>query len=105
MASNPAQLQVLHFAVAHDALDLYIVGAGLPLDDGSAQAQVLSYSFPSTVFALEAGSYDVYATARGEATVIAGPLQVDLALGDAAEIIIFDTVDPATAELRLTPAP
>lgn len=100
-----AQLQVQHLAVAHDTLDIYVVGAGLPLDDESAQAQVLSYPFPSTVISLAAGSYDVYATVRGETTVIAGPLQVDLALGDVVEIIIFDTVDPSTAELRVTPAP
>lgn len=100
-----AQLQAQHFAVAHESLDLYVVGAGLPLDDESAQAQVLVYPFPSSVFSLEAGSYDVYATVRAETTVVAGPLQVDLVLGDTIEVIIFDTVDPTTAELRLTPDP
>lgn len=103
--STAAQLQVQHFAVAHESLDVYVVGAGLPLDDESAQAQVLTYPFPSSVFSLEAGSYDIYATVRGETDVVAGPLQVDLALGDVVEAIIYDTVDPATAELRVVPAP
>lgn len=100
-----AQLQVHHLAVAHETLDLYIVDAGMPLDDESAQAQVLIYPFPSSVATLAAGSYDVYLTVRGETTLIDGPLQVDVVLGDVVEIIIFDTVDPATAEMRVTPAP
>lgn len=100
-----AQVQVQHLAVAHATLDLYIVDAGMPLDDESARAQVLTYPFSSSVISLEAGSYDVYATVRAETTLIDGPLQIDLALGDVVEIIIFDTVDPATAEMRITPAP
>lgn len=103
--TTAARLQVQHFAVAHDSLDLYITGAGLPLDDESAQAQTLLYSFPSSVFSLEAGSYDVYATVNGETTVVAGPLRLDLELGDVVELVIFDTVDPATAELRQIPQP
>lgn len=100
-----AQLQVIPLAVAHDLLDLYVVEAGKPIDDASAQRQVIQYPFPSAVFSLEAGSYDVYTTVQGESTIVAGPLQVDVALGDAVEVIVFDTVDPATAELRITPAP
>ena len=103
--STVAQLQAHHLAVAHESLDLYIVDAGMPLDDESAQAQVLIYPLSSSVISLAAGSYDVYATVRGEATLIDGPLQIDVALGDVVEIIIFDTVDPATAEMRVTPAP
>lgn len=103
--STVAQLQVIHLAVAHETLDFYVVDAGMPLGDESSQAQVLTYSFPSSVISLEAGSYDVYATVRGETTIVDGPLQIDVALGDVVEIIIFDTVDPTSAELRVTPAP
>lgn len=100
-----AQLQVVPLAVAHDLLDLYVVDAGKPIDDESAQRLVIQYPFPSAVISLEAGSYDVYATVQGETTVVAGPLQLDVALGDVVEVIVLDTVDPATAELRITPAP
>lgn len=103
--STIAQLQVVQLAVAHDALDFYVVDAGLPIDDESAQVQLLVYPFASSIFSLEAGSYDLYATVRGETDVVAGPLQLDVALGDVTEVIIFDTVDPATAEMRVTPPP
>ena len=103
--TTAAQLQAFHLAVAHETLDFYIVDAGMPLDDESSQVQALLYPSSTSVIQLEAGSYDLYATVSDEETIIDGPLRVDVALGDVVEIIIFDTVDPATAEMRITPAP
>jgi hypothetical protein len=54
---------------------------------------------------LEAGSYDLYATPAASKTPIAGPSRLELADGDVVEVILLDTVDPATPEFFIVPAP
>ena len=41
----------------------------------------------------------------GEKTVIAGPYRLDVALGDVVDFIVYDNVDPATADIVLIPNP
>jgi hypothetical protein len=53
---------------------------------------------------LAAGSFDLYLTVTGEKTIVAGPVQVDLVLGDVVTAIVYDTVDTATADIVLFPA-
>ena len=52
---------------------------------------------------LPEGSYDVYLTVTDEKTVVFGPLQVDLVLGDVVTAIVYDTVNPATADITIIP--
>lgn len=103
--STSARIQFLHTAFNHGFLDLYLVEPGVAIDEDVLPAQVLTYGLLSSVVAVEAGTYDFYVTTREEKTIVAGPLQLDVVLGDVIEAIILDTVDPATAELRVIPAP
>ncbi|MDX1506661.1 MAG: DUF4397 domain-containing protein [Woeseiaceae bacterium] len=90
----------------HQSLDLYVVDAGEPLTDETPLFTTLIYTLASPVLNFTAGSYDIYVTAEDDrSTIVAGPVQMDLALGEFQEIVIFDTVDPATAEIRLLPTP
>lgn len=103
--STSARVQLIHTAFNHEQLDLYVVEPGTPIDDDASIAQILSYGFLSSVVALEAGTREFYVTTRGEKTIVAGPFELTVALGDVIELLILDTVDPATAEIRIIPAP
>ena len=100
--STIAKIRPFHAALNNNALDFYVVDAGVPIDD---EFPVLSmfYSLPSLSLAFDAGSYDLYTTVAGEKTIVAGPLQIDVVLGDIVEVIIVDTVDPATADFLVLP--
>lgn len=99
-----AKLRVYHAALNHGELDLYIVDPGTAIDDVDRTAQII-YSLQFGPIALDAGSYDIYLTVADEKTIVGGPFALDLALGDSLGAVIFDTVDPATAEFRVVPPP
>lgn len=99
-----AKLRIYHAALNHDELDLYIVNAGETIDEATRSARLI-YSLQSGSLVLDAGNYDVYLTVVDEKTIVDGPITVDVQLGDNVEAVIFDTVDPATAEFRIVPAP
>ncbi|MFQ5609632.1 MAG: hypothetical protein ACE5F8_05105, partial [Woeseiaceae bacterium] len=101
-----AKVRFFPAANNHDILDLFIVDAGEALDEDTPLFVQLIYTLQSPNLSLEAGSFDIYLTAAGDRnTIVAGPVRLDIALGDFQEIIVFDTVDPATAEVRLIPTP
>ena len=101
--STFAKIRPYHAALQNPTLDFYVVDAGVPIDDEFPVLRNMTYSLPSPSLAFDAGSYDLYATIVGEKTIVAGPLQVDVVLGDIVEIIIIDTVDPATADYLILP--
>ncbi|NNC76861.1 MAG: DUF4397 domain-containing protein [Woeseiaceae bacterium] len=103
--STSARLQFVHAAFNHDLLDLYIVTPGTPIDDDVSPSQNLAFGFRSGTILLDAGTREFYVTTRGEKTIVAGPFELTVALGDVVEAIVLDTVDPATAEIRVIPAP
>ena len=39
----------------------------------------------------------------GEKTILAGPLQIDVVLGDVVEIIFIDNTDPAVVDFLILP--
>ena len=99
-----AKVRFFPAANNHDVLDLFIVDAGVPLDDDTPLFVKLIYTLQSPNLSLDTGSYDIYLTADDDRnTIVAGPVQLDIALGEFQEIFVFDTVDPATAEIRLIP--
>jgi hypothetical protein len=100
--STFAKLQPYHAALQNDRLDFYVVDAGVPIDDVLPRVR-LTYSLSSATLALDAGSYDIYATVAGDKTIVAGPAQIDVVLGDVVELVIVDTVDPATADFLILP--
>jgi hypothetical protein len=101
--STFAKIRPFHAALQNVILDFYVVDAGVPIDDEFPLLTNMIYSLPSPTLAFDTGSYDLYATVPGEKTIVAGPVQVDVVLGDVVEIIIIDTVDPATADFLILP--
>ncbi|MDJ0938899.1 MAG: DUF4397 domain-containing protein [Woeseiaceae bacterium] len=101
--STEARVEVYHAADNHPAVDIYLVPRGdtFTIDDRIVNG--LDFAF-RTVLRRDAGSFDIYLTPEDEDTIIAGPLELDAVLGDVFEVFVFDTVDPATAELRVLPS-
>ena len=102
--ANIAKLRIFHAALNHDQLDVYVVDADTSITDVGPSART-TYSLILGDIVLDAGSYDVYTTEVDEKTVVSGPTRIDVQLGDDVEAIIFDTTDPATADLRIIPPP
>ena len=96
---------VQHTATNHPFIDFYIVEAGTDIAD----VFPTFFSIPSTGGAVNAnidvGDLEMYVTEVGEKTIITGPVALTTALGDVLEYIIYDNVDPATADLVFIPAP
>lgn len=86
-----------------DFLDIYAVAAGATIDEATPFRTALTTGLPSAPGVLTAGSYDIYVTALGETAILAGPVRIDVALGDVVDMAIFDTVDPAVLDIVLLP--
>jgi hypothetical protein len=98
------KLSLFHAASNHGNLNIYVVDADQPITELLPRFAV-EYSGQPGGVALEAGSYDLYATPATSKMPIAGPTRLELADGDVVEIILLDTVDPASAEFSIVPAP
>ncbi len=103
--STAAKISPFPASMNHLTMDFYVVDAGTPIDEESPRLNSIPFAQLAPSLRLEAGSYDLYLTTPREKTIIAGPERLDLVLGDVAEVIFFDTVDPATAAIRILPNP
>jgi len=100
--STIAKLRPFHAALQNNSLDFYVVAAGVPIDAENPSLR-LTYSLNSPTLAIAAGSFDMYVTVVDEKTIVGGPLQIDVVLGDVVEVIVVDTVDPAVADFLILP--
>lgn len=89
----------------YGVLNIYVVDQGESIDGAIPFRQVVSSAFSSEPNSIAAGNYDIYVTAFGETEILAGPVNVNVALRDFVDIMIFDTADPATLDLRILSAP
>ncbi|MEE8427817.1 MAG: DUF4397 domain-containing protein [Woeseiaceae bacterium] len=98
------KFRLFHAAANQDLIDVYVVDAGTTIDEVLPRLVQLNFGFPSFTVVLDAGSFDVYLTPTGDKTILlAGPVRIDPVLGDVIDAIALDTVDPATAEIRIIP--
>jgi hypothetical protein len=91
-------LKVLQGSENHATLDMYIKTAGTDITE--VQPSIVgqpSRAMGSEIF-LAPGSYEITATVQNEKTVVAGPFPLEVAGDSLKEILIVDTVDPATAD-------
>ena len=100
-----ARLSVAHMAANQPVVDVYVVAAGVSIDERLPVVPSLRTQSTPVVFPLPAGDYDVYVTEEDEKTIFLGPEPLSLALGDVVEAIIYDTVDPNVPEWFIVPAP
>jgi hypothetical protein len=98
--STSARIRIFHAALNHDRLDAYVLDRGeLLTEDASPILLNAAYGIPAPIVNIPAGDVDIYLTAAGEKVAIAGPFAFDATLGSSIELLLVDTVDPATAEL------
>ena len=104
--SNAFKLRSFPAALNHLFYDAYLTDRDVPLADDDAPVLLnVAYGFVAPTITLGAGEFDLYITAQNEKTVIAGPYPIDAVLGELVELLIVDTVDPATAEIVDITAP
>ncbi len=104
--SNAFRLRSYPAAFNHQVYDVYLTDRDVPLaEDDTAVLFNVGYGFVAPTITLGAGEFDLYIAVPGEKTVIAGPYPIDAVLGELAELLIVDTVDPATAEIVDITAP
>jgi hypothetical protein len=101
-----AKLRVAQTSLDNDTLNVYLLTAGETITDESVPL-LNSLTTPGLSGTLNtlAGSYDIFLTAPDDQTPIAGPFRLDPANGDAIDLFILDTADPAVPELLVLPAP
>ena len=100
-----ARLSLINTAANHSAVDAYVVPADETIDEAFPLLPGLAVGNSPATLPIFAGSYDIYVTVLGEKTIILGPVRIDLANSDIVNAIIYDNVDPATADLVFIPLP
>ena len=100
-----AKIRPYHAAFNNQVVDVYIVDAGTTIDDDEVVPTVgnVVYSLIAPSIGTDAGDFDIYLTLPDEKTIISGPLNVTVALGDVVEILFYDAVDPAVIDMRIIP--
>ena len=97
------KINTFHASDNYGFLALYAVDPGETIEDAFPFRAGLARAIPTAPATLAAGMYDIYVTENGQTDILAGPLQIDVQLGDVLDIVIFDTADPAVMEIRLLP--
>jgi len=105
-ASEFVKLRVFHAATDNPLVDLYLKTAGEPLEESDLpRLFAIPYAFPTNVLNIQAGSYDIYITGRGDKIVLGGPLSVDVVNGDVLDLMLLDTADPNVLDILEVPVP
>ena len=100
---SQAGLHLFNAAINFELINIYVVDAGTTIEDKVATRAAVPGGVPASVIGLPAGSFDIYITQFGETEVLAGPISIDVELGDVLGGMIFDTADPALLELNFLP--
>jgi len=88
-----------------DVLNVYDVESGTVIDDQvTPRFGGLVPGVSTAYYGATAGSRDFVITLPGEKTPIASTVTLDLANGNIVDMVIVDTVDPQTVELRILEA-
>ena len=98
-----AKIRPYHAALNNNNVDFYVVDTGVLIDEELPVLNNMVYSLPSPTLVFDTGSYDMYVTISGEKTILAGPVQIDVVLGDVVEIILVDNTDPAVVDFLILP--
>jgi len=95
-------VRITDMAGNFDSIDIYILEPGTPIDDQVVPSIINAVPAYGTDFLpFVPGQREITLTANGEKTAIATPLLLDAAPGDIVDIIILDTADPSTLEIKV----
>lgn len=100
-----AKFTIINTAANHPRVDVYVVPADDLIDEAFPIVSGLSLGGVPVFIPLLADSFDIYITESGEKTVIVGPVRLDTVGGDILETVIYDNVDPTSADLVFIPFP
>jgi hypothetical protein len=98
-----AKLQLFNSAVSYEVLSIYVVDADATIEDESATRPLFISGTVAATIALSAGSFDIFITEFTEDLILAGPIRIDVDVGDVLGGIVLDTDDPAILELEFLP--
>ena len=105
------KVSMLNTAAIGEPIDIYTVPSGTSIDP-DPPAVVLPRFIGVPVgadpidFILGAGNFDIWVTRRGDKTEpLAGPVPLDVALGDVVELIVYETADPNFVDVVSIPVP
>ncbi len=87
------------------AVDIYVVDAGEPITDTLPFLSAIPTGQQIPALGLAAGSFDIYVTDVATQDILAGPVQIDVVLGDVVDLVMFDTADPAVLDIEFLPVP
>jgi hypothetical protein len=98
--STGAKISILNGSVNQPSFDLYIKERDDPIieDDLPSFIRIL-FSLSSPQLQRVAGGYDIYLTEPGTKNELAGPFQIDVALGDVVFLLAVDNVDPSIVDI------
>ena len=82
-----------------DFVDLYLVDPDVSIEDRPPIRRGLARGDLIDPLALAAGTYDFYVTEIDQKIPLAGPYRLTLAVGDAVDLLVVDTVDPAVLDV------
>lgn len=94
-------LKILQGSENHTTLDVYIEVAGTDITEETPALLGQPSRAMSNELFLAPGDYEITATVQAEKTTVAGPFAITVAGDSIQEILIVDTVDPATADFVL----
>ncbi len=80
-------------------VDLYLVDPDAGIEDRLPVRRGLARGEVAQPLALAADTYDLYVTELDQKVPLAGPYRFTVAVGDAVDLIIVDTVDPAVLDV------
>lgn len=96
-----AKVSLFHSAFTTNTIDMYIVDRGAEVaEDALPTVRRIGYGLPSGTAALATGSYDIYLTEFANKTLVGGPYELDVVLGDVVFLLAVDDVNPGTVEIR-----
>ena len=98
-AVTSAKASLFHSVAEAATMDLYIVDRGAAIaDDAVPTVSLVGYATSTVALALVAGSFDLYATEPFAKTILGGPYELDVALGDVVFLLAYDDeLNPGSA--------
>ena len=99
------RISIINTATSQPAVDVYLVPTGELIDEAIPRIPFLPVAAGPLQVLIGANSYDLYVTVTTEKTVLAGPIPLDVGLGDVVDAIIYENVDPNVVDVVFVPVP
>jgi hypothetical protein len=94
-----ARLRITLISENIEQADLWLLKAGTALADSNPTLPAFGTGNTSGYLQFQPGSYELTVTFGDDDTVAAGPFPLDLAKGDAVELVVIDTADPNVLDI------